>query len=107
MMNEMKPVDGGVKLGEMPIIAASRAPVRVPVGTRVVLSEAALKNIENGNRSIKHYPSDSFVAKCREICALGDVGTITHIFPPGYDVSIRFDSGDAFHMSPGFFEVVE
>ncbi len=58
-------------------------PVRRALGTKVQITEKTLQAIHNGNRSIHHFPSDSYLAKARELCERQLVGEVTQLFPPG------------------------
>lgn len=60
------------------------------VGDSVKITENSLQNIINGNRSIKAYPCDSYVATARLL--LNRQGTVTHRFRPGYEMTVEFVS---------------
>jgi hypothetical protein len=81
-------------------------PIHYNVGERVMITPENLAVIENGNRSIKTHPSDSFVALCRELSAAAAVGTVTHTFRPGYEVTVRFDDGRAIHSKDSWITAV-
>ncbi len=72
-------------------------PIRYQVGDRVVIDTRAFETIMNGHKSIHAHPCGSFVDKCRAIHDQGTVGTVTHTFPPGYEMTVDFD-GQAMHM---------
>ena len=57
-----------------------------------------MKIIESLNRSIRAYPSSSFVNKIRNF--ENSIWTITHTFEPSYDYTVQFeDNNDArFHV---------
>lgn len=72
------------------------------VGDTAVLTAQAMTRIHNGNRSINFYPCDSFVEK---IAAYeGQTATVTHTFPPGYDLTIQFPDGQFFHAKTAWFD---
>ena len=70
---------------------------RHSVGDHVVITPANIQAMQDSNRSCCHpnYPCDSFIALAKK--HVGIVGTVTHTFPPGYEVTAEFD-GQAFHM---------
>lgn len=79
------------------------------IGDKVVITPETLKVIENGNRSILAYPSDSYVDTAR--CLVGTVGTVTQRFPPGYEMTVAFPSETGtvvtnLHMKDNYVENV-
>jgi hypothetical protein len=89
------------------------SPTRYNVGDKVVITEACIKTMVRSNGWCKspNYPSDAFIEKARE--CVGIVGEVTHIFPPGYEVSVRFtviglggvDLVQLFHMKDNWIEL--
>jgi hypothetical protein len=71
-------------------------PVHREVGDRVVLTQTNIDTMHSSNRSCvtPNYPSDSFLKKL----SVGMKGEVTHTFKPGYELSVRFDNGESFHM---------
>jgi hypothetical protein len=76
------------------------------VGDRVRITKESWLIIRNGNRSIHAYPSDSYVADTYHLMTHAVVGTVTHRFPPGYEMTVTFDNGVAFHMKDNWVEPV-
>lgn len=74
------------------------------IGERVKITKEAWLNIRNGNRSIYAYPNDSYVADTYILMTNETVGTVTHRFPPGYEMTVTFDNGKAFHMKDCWVE---
>jgi len=73
-------------------------PTHHAIGTRVVVTEENMRFMRNSNRScmprLYVYPCDSFIAKL----AVGMTGEVTHTFLPGYEVTVKMDNGQHFHM---------
>lgn len=80
-------------------------PTHHELGTKVVITDDALQNIVNGNRSIHAIPSDSYVAKARELHRRRLVGEVTRQFLPGYEVNVTFSDGQTLQMKDHWFEV--
>lgn len=76
------------------------------VGDRVKITLATWINIRNGNRSIHAYPCDSFVATAYGLMKNEVVGTVTHRFTPGYEMTVAFDNGQNMHMHDNWVEYV-
>ncbi len=78
-------------------------PTRYNVGDKVVITEACMERMRSSNRSCvtAGYPSDSYLSDAAA-CA-GVVGEVTHVFPPGYEVSARFGE-HRFHMKDYWIE---
>ncbi|MFA5633322.1 MAG: hypothetical protein WC997_17615 [Porticoccaceae bacterium] len=72
-------------------------PVRYEVGDTVRIDDQGFQNILHGHKSINAHPSGSFVEKTRLIHEQGTVGTVTHTFPPGYEMTVDF-GGQYMHM---------
>lgn len=77
-------------------------PHRYNEGDKVIITDENLKTMMNSNRSsvTPNYPSDDFITEARQFSSnvgLGEIGTVTHTFPPGYEVSVRFGTR-VFHM---------
>lgn len=72
-------------------------PHRWNVGDKVVITPEHITRMENSNRSsvTPGYPSQSFIDLAKQ--CIGVVGEVTHTFPPGYEVSVRFGE-QGFHM---------
>ncbi|AOG03435.1 hypothetical protein [Bosea sp. RAC05] len=76
------------------------------VGDGVIITDAALQNIRASNRNrtaMRAYTSDSFLAIAEDLHARQVVGVVTHIFPPGYEVSVDF-AGQGLHAKHHFIE---
>lgn len=71
------------------------------VGDQVILTPERLQVIENAHRSIHHYPGRTYMAKIRPL--VGQQGEVTHRFPPGYEMSVRFGE-QSFHMKDSWVE---
>jgi len=82
----------------------SNGPTRYQVGDPVVISEAALAVIADGNRSIKVNPSYSYVGRARELCEQKVKGVVSHVFLPGYEISVAFENGTSLHMKDNWIE---
>lgn len=76
------------------------------IGDRVKITKRTIKNIVNGNRSIKAYPCDSYVVQAIKLEAEGVEGTITHRFPPGYEATVSFDNGLALHIKDNYVDLI-
>ena len=74
------------------------------VGDKVVVTEDSWQIMYNSNRSVvtAGYPSDSFLAKLKE--RIGESGTCTMRFPPGYEFNLTFEDGKVFHMKDNWVE---
>lgn len=82
-------------------------PKRYNVGDLVVITDACIQRMKNSNRSCvtPQYPSNSFINEAMD--CKGIVGKVTHTFPPGYEVSVRFPVGEgmqSFHMKDSWIE---
>ena len=82
-------------------------PVRYNIGDKVVITPACIERMKSSSRSCVHpgYPSDAAINKAMD-CA-GIVGEVTHVFPPGYEVTAQFPVGEgaqAFHMKDCWIE---
>jgi len=67
------------------------------VGQKVRLDYEAMVR-SNHSCCSPNYPCDSFLQKVKELIAVhGPIGTVTHVFPPGYELSVEI-SGQCFHM---------
>ncbi len=76
------------------------------VGDGVTITDAALANIRTSNRNrtaMRAYTSDDFLAIAEDLHARKVVGVVTHVFPPGYDVSVDF-AGQGLHAKYHFIE---
>ncbi len=71
------------------------------VGDKVSITLENMQVIINSSCSIKVYPSDNYIKKCREIYEAKTEGVITHTFPPGYEVTAKFGE-QSFHMKDNF-----
>ncbi len=73
------------------------APHRWNVGDKVVITPEHIARMEWSNRQAAHpgYPSQSFIDQAKQY--VGVVGEVTHTFPPGYEVSAKFNDW-SFHM---------
>lgn len=71
-------------------------PIHREVGDRVTITETNMRTMQSSNRSCvsPNYPSSEFLSKL----AVGMKGEVTHTFKPGYETTVRFDNGEAFHM---------
>lgn len=76
-------------------------PTRRAVGDKVKMTTASHQNIVNSAQSIKAYPTIGFVEMTRAL--IGQTGTVTHVFPPGYEATVQF-GGKAFHMKDNWVE---
>lgn len=74
------------------------------VGDKVRITKESWLTIRNGNRSIHAYPSDDYVAKTYIMMIAGMTGIVTHRFPPGYEMTVTFENGQAFHMKDNWVE---
>ena len=70
---------------------------RFDVGDSVVISKENMQAIIDSNKSIKFYPSDSYVTHIYKFFKSNAVGMITFTFPPGHNYAVDFD-GATFHM---------
>lgn len=78
-------------------------PYRYEVGDEVVITPECLERMRSSNRSTVHpnYPNSNFIASAEK--HVGVVGTITHTFLPGYEVTARFGE-QHFHMKDNWIE---
>jgi hypothetical protein len=84
------------------ILQVELIPVRYSVGQIVTLTQASFDNVWNASRSVELYPSSEFVEKLRPY--IGKNATVTHVFPPGYEMSIQFEDGKAFHAKDSWVQ---
>jgi hypothetical protein len=70
------------------------------VGDRVRVTSENFRIMHNRNRSCvtPQYPCDSFLEKLKPFVDSSELATVAHRFLPGYEMSIRFDGGQSFHM---------
>lgn len=61
------------------------------VGDKVMVSQESFKHIENGNRSLYHYPDDNYLKIARN--CIGIFGVVERKFSPGYEVNVQFGNG--------------
>ncbi len=73
---------------------------------RVRISKATWLNIRNGNRSILHYPCDSYVDTAYGLMKNEIHGTVTMKFPPGFEVNVTFDNGTILQVKDHWIEAV-
>jgi hypothetical protein len=83
-------------------------PTHYNVGDKVVITEACIETMVRSNCWCKSlsYPSSGFIDKARD--CVGIVGEVTHIFPPGYEVSVQFpreEGAQGFHMKDNWIEL--
>jgi hypothetical protein len=73
------------------------APHRYNVGDKVIITPECLEQMRWHSRQSAHWgvPSDAFLAKVAQVVNVP--GEVTHAFPPGYEVTAKFD-GRSFHM---------
>lgn len=72
------------------------------VGDRIQITPKSLTVIKNCNRSCTVHPCDSFVQLAEN--NVGIPGTVTHRFRPGYEMTVRLDNGQGFHMKDNWVE---
>lgn len=79
-------------------------PIRFSVGQYVRLTTAAYQRAVDSNRSsvTAGNPSLDFLAQLKNY--VGARGTVTHEFPPGYEVTVKFHDGRSFHMKDSWIE---
>lgn len=78
---------------------------RYNIDDAVEVTAAHIAIMESSNRSCVHpgYPSQSFIDGVR--ACIGIPGTVTHVFPPGYETTVKF--GDhAFHMKDNWMQPI-
>lgn len=83
------------------LVTESAGPTRREVGDKVKMTAASHQNIVNANRSIYALPSNDFVEKTKAL--IGQTGTVTHVFPPGYEATVKFGE-KFFHMKDNWVE---
>jgi hypothetical protein len=72
-------------------------PISYSVGDKVTVSGQSLANVNTSNRCTGvQWFTDEFKEKLRGY--VGKVATVTHRFPPGYEMTIEFQDGQAFHV---------
>lgn len=80
-------------------------PVSYDVGDKVTVSAKSLANINTTNRCTGvQWFTDEFKTKLAGY--VGKVATVTHRFPPGYEMTIEFQDGQAFHAKDHWVEPV-
>lgn len=72
------------------------------VGERVVLTQENVERMKSSNRSCVTPGYPSFAGEM----VAGSEGEVTHIFKPGYDVTVKLDNGKSYHMKHGWFTPV-
>lgn len=79
-------------------------PTRYSVGDKVWITAKSFLIMKSANANrCRGMPwlSDEFLAKCKPL--VGITGTVTHTFPPGYEVTVKI--GDqSFHMKDHYIE---
>jgi len=73
---------------------------KLSVGDIVTVTDKNLQTVIDSNRSIKVYPSDSYVNKFKNY--LGEKGKVTFIFSNGYEATVEFEDGQAFHVKSNY-----
>lgn len=81
------------------------SPHRYQVGDKVVVTEENLWRMESSNRSCvtPNYPSGSYLRDIRKIVNV--IGEVTHVFPPGYEVTAKFGEL-SFHLKDNWITPV-
>lgn len=74
------------------------------VGDKVTITNKALRNIINANKSIKAFPSDNFVDICKSLVNVP--GKVTKKFPPGYEVNVTFQTGITIQLKDHWIEKI-
>lgn len=71
-------------------------PTHHEVGTAVIVSAENMEKMKSANRSCvsPNYPSSFFI----ENLHVGIKGEVTHTFKPGFEVSVKMEDGNSFHM---------
>lgn len=75
------------------------------LGKNVVITDDALRNIENSHRSIHAFPNNDYMVKVREIHRRRLVGEVTHQWLPGYEVNVKFSDGQVLQMKDNWLEL--
>ncbi len=80
-------------------------PISYNVGEKVKLTAKSLARINTSNRCTGvQYFSEEFKQKLSAY--VGQLATVTHRFPPGYEMTIEFADGQAFHSKDNWIEPV-
>lgn len=80
------------------------SPIHFNANQRVRLTTASYQRAIDHSRSTLYagYPSQEFLSKLKAY--VGSLGTVTHTFPPGYEVTVQFPDGQSFHMKDSWVE---
>jgi hypothetical protein len=79
-------------------------PIHHEVGTKIVVTAEDLERMHSSNRSCvtPGYPNKAFLDKLHE-----DIkGEVTHTFKPGYEVTVKMEDGNSFHMKDNWFTAI-
>jgi hypothetical protein len=71
-------------------------------GDRIQITYDSLRIIKNGNLSVLNSPSDYFVRLVSN--NVGVPGTVIRRHRPGYEITVKLDNGQAFHMKDNWVE---
>lgn len=93
-----------VDSGAFIVILLNMNPIYYELNSRVKLTEKSFQNILNGNKSIKAFPCDSYLNKIKKY--INQEATVTHIFRPSYEITIRFNDGQHFHTKDDYIEKI-
>ena len=79
-------------------------PVSYSVGDKVTITKKSLDNVNTKNRCTGvQWFTDDFKQKLSAY--VGRVATVTHRFLPGYEMTIEFQDGQAFHAKDNWVEI--
>jgi len=73
---------------------------RFEVGNQIIITAENINAMQNSNRACvtPNYPSNDFIDKAIKVMQDEMIGTVTHTFLPGFEVTARFSGDISFHM---------
>lgn len=74
------------------------------VGDKVRITKKTWRNIRDSNRSIKFYPSDSYVEIAKNL--IGISGIVERKLSPGFEVNVEFENGQILQMNDNWIEKI-
>lgn len=81
-------------------------PTRRNVGDKVTVTTENLYTMQSSNRSCVNlgYPNQHFLDLVEKYLYIK--GEVSHTFPPGYEVTVKFPDDQAFHMKDNWITSV-
>lgn len=79
-------------------------PRRYQVGDKVVVTPKCLERIKWHSRQAAHpgYPSNEYIQSISD--HVNEIGVVSHTHLPGYEVTVSYGDGDAYHVKDNWIE---